>query len=341
MSFELTPYDLPLVRPMTTSYRSIGERRGVLVSLGERGLLGWGDACPVPGWSTHSLDDVRGHLVVAAAQLGSELLDDVLDMLELVPEARAALAGAVHDLAAQRAGVPLAALLDDAAQPHVRVNASIGAAPTHRAAGEAALAVAAGFTALKLKVGAASPEEDVARVGAIRERVGDEVELRVDANGAWDIDTALEVLGRLADVGVSFCEEPVSGIEQIAAVGAQSAVPVAVDESARSVDDIARALGTGTIDVVVIKPQALGGPDLAMRAVGLARSVGATVVVTSMIESAIGVAHAVHVAAAAGTEVAHGVATSSLLAGDVAGALPIEDGHVLVPTVPGLGVRPR
>lgn len=340
MSFDVGPYELPLVSPMVTSYRSIESRRGVLVSLAEGGLTGWGDACPMVGWSRSSLNEVTNQLTVAAARFGSEPLDDVLDMLAAVPEARAALAGAVYDLSAQRAGIPLARLLADAAVERVRVNASIGATETDRAVDEASQAVTAGFTTLKLKVGAASPAADVVRVGAIRRAVGDDVEIRLDANGAWDVDTAIETLHRLADSGVAFCEEPTAGIDAIATVGSQSSVPVAVDESARTVDDIARALGSGAINVVVVKPQALGGPDVAMRAIDLARTAGATAVVTSMIDSAIGVAHAVHVAAAAGSEVAHGVATSMLLADDVARGLPIEDGHVVVPTRPGLGVSP-
>ncbi|MGZ0220408.1 MAG: o-succinylbenzoate synthase, partial [Acidimicrobiales bacterium] len=72
---------------------------------------------------------------------------------------------------------------------------------------------------------------------------------------------------------------------------------------------MARALGTGAIDVVVIKPQSMGGPDLAMRAVRLTREFGATPVVTTMIDSAIGVRHALHVAAASGATLAHGLAT--------------------------------
>lgn len=341
MSIELAPYDLPLVTPIETSYRTIETRRGVLVSVGESGRTGWGDACPMDGWSAQPLDEVRKHLERAGTRLESDLLADVLDLLGLVPEARAALAGAAHDLWAQRAGVPLAALLDDAAVDRVRVNASIGSLPAHRAVGEASLAVAAGFTTIKLKVGATSSDDDISRVAAVRAAVGDAVELRVDANGAWDVETAVATLDRMAGSGVSFCEEPVAGIDAIAAVGARATVPVAVDESARTLDDIARAVGGGSIGVVIVKPQALGGPDVAMRAIGLARDAGATVVVTSMIESAIGVAHAVHVAAALGGDDAHGVATSSLLADDVAGALPIEDGHVLVPTVPGLGVSPH
>ena len=340
MTVELTPYELRLVSPMVTSYRSIESRHGVLVSIDDAGSVGWGDACPMEGWSSSSIDDVVHHLAAAAKRVDPDGVGDALDMLEGVPEAQAALSGAFHDLSARRARVPLASLLAPTAIDRVRVNASIGAAATDRAVRDASQAVSAGFSALKLKVGAASPDDDVARVGAIRHAVGDDVEIRLDANGAWDVDTAIAVLDRLAESDVAFCEEPTAGIDAIATVGSRSVVPVAVDESARTIDDIIEALGTGSIQIVVVKPQALGGPDLAMQAVDLVHAAQATVVVTSMIDSAIGVAHAVHVAAAVGTEVAHGLATSPLLVDDVARALPIVDGHVLVPTQPGIGVSP-
>ena len=340
MSSAIIPYSLPLAEPLTTSYATLTEREGLLLSLTEGGLVGWGEAGPMPGWSPHPLAEVGDRVAMAVDRLDTDLLADVLDSLETVPEARAALAGAAADLGAQQAGLPLAAHLDGSAVERVRVHAALGAAAPERLVRDARFAVTSGFTALKLKVGAAPPADDVERVAAVRRAVGDEVELRLDANGAWDEATAVATLQAVADHHVAFCEEPVPGIAGLAAVGARSPVPVAVDESARTVSEIAAALDTGTISVVIVKPQAVGGPDLAVRALRMARDAGATAVVTSMIDSAIGVAHAVHVAAAAGSGVAHGVATSMLLATDVAGALPVEDGHVLVPTVPGLGVSP-
>ena len=175
-----------------------------------------------------------------------------------------------------------------------------------------------GISAIKLKVAAANPRTDVARVSAARSAIGDEIELRLDANGGWDIDTAIATLHKMAGYNIAFCEEPTAGIEGIAAVGAASGVPVAVDESAVMVSDIATALRTNTIRVVVIKPQALGGPDLAVAAVALVEEFGATAVVTTMIDSAIGVTHAAHVAAAVLPAKAHGLATSALLADDIA-----------------------
>ena len=195
-----------------------------------------------------------------------------------------------------------------------------------------------GISAVKLKVAATDPRTDLARVAAAREAMGDEIELRLDANGGWDVDTAVTMLKSMADYNVAFCEEPTSGIDGIAAVGAAGAVPVAVDESAVNLSDIAIALKTDAISVVVIKPQALGGPDLALAAVAMVEESGSDAVVTTMIDSAIGVAHAAHVAAAALPQQAHGLATSALLANDTAPRLRVEGGRLYLPHTPGLGV---
>ena len=144
----------------------------------------------------------------------------------------------------------------------------------------------------------------------------------------------------MAGYNIAFCEEPTAGIDGIAAVGAAGGVPVAVDESAATVSDIATALRTNTISAVVIKPQALGGPDFAVAAVALVEEFGADAVVTTMIDSAIGVAHAAHVAAAALPQQVHGLATSTLLANDVAPRLEVEGGKLHLPQPLGLGVSP-
>lgn len=298
------------------------------------------------GWSPASVDSAAASLAAVAAAVSliddpsDERLDHLLDDLEPDPHARAALAGALIDLRARRSGVSLAAALNPAAVPAVSVNAMISAEAPADVETHCVMATDLGHRSIKIKVGVLDPAADIERVAAAREVVGSEVELRIDANGAWPVDTAIEVLRRMVEFGVTFCEEPSDGIEAIASVGARSDIPVAVDESARNVDDIARALATGAIDVVIVKPQALGGPDLAMRAVGLVREFGATAVVTSMVDGAIGVAHALHVAAASGVGMAHGLATSSLLEADIGPAPMIQMGMMSIGPVAGIGVDP-
>ena len=222
----------------------------------------------------------------------------------------------------------------------VLVNGLISQRQPEAVANAAAELALQGMTAVKLKVAAADPLTDLARVAAARSAIGDDIELRLDANGGWDIDTAIATLHKMAGYNIAFCEEPTAGIGGIAAVGAASGVPVAVDESAVMVSDIATALKTDTVRVVIVKPQALGGPDLALAAVALVEDFGATAVVTTMIDSAIGVAHAAHVAAAVLPAKAHGLATSVLLADDIAPRLEVTAGRIHLPKPPGLGVSP-
>jgi len=340
MIVDLRNYRLPLLSSLDTAHGSLHERVGLLVSVTDGELIGWGEAAPLPGWSARSLDLVTAALAAAAA--GLELgIDNALDSLEVVPEARAGLAGALADLTAQRRDLSLSRSLDPDAASSVAVNALVSASAPDAAAQAARAACGAGMSTIKLKVAVESPEVDIERVAAVREAIGSDVELRLDANGGWTVPVALRLLEAVAGHDIAFCEEPVSGLAAIAEVGAASALPVGIDESARSVDDVAAALGTGTIDVVVVKPQAIGGPDLAMQAVRLVREFGGTPIVTTMIDSAIGVAHALHVAAASGVELAHGLATSAFLRADVGEPPSIVDGRMMVPTGPGLGVKPR
>ena len=239
----------------------------------------------------------------------------------------------------------------------VAVNALI-AAPAPAAVEQAAHdAAAAGFTAVKLKVGASDPAVDVDRIRVARAGLGPTAELRLDANGAWDEPTALDVLRRVQDCDIAYCEEPVAGIEAVAALGRRSPVPVAVDESIRSEADAARALDLG-VGTLVVKPQALGGHDVALSIAARAHEAGACVVVTSFLDSAVGVTHALHVAAAldaaalasadaavAGAAApprrAHGLATAGLLAADVSEAPPVASGAMAVPAGAGLGLAPE
>ncbi len=331
---------------LTTGRTQLRHRDGLLLSVTDGTHTGWGEATPMPGWSPMSIDSVAVSLAAVSAAVSviddpaDPRLDHVLDDLDRAPHARAALAGAIADLRARRVGSALSATLGPSPAARVRVNAMTSAENPDDVAAFCAAAVDSGFESVKIKVGLLDTASDLRRVAAARSAVGPDLELRIDANGSWDVETAIAVLGPMAELGVCFCEEPADGIASIAAVGSRSDIPVAVDESARCVDDIAEALGTGSIDVVIVKPQAIGGPDMAMRAVRLTTEFGATAVVTSMIDGAIGVAHALHVAAASGVNMAHGLATSSLLSADIGPAPEVSAGGITIGDEAGIGIVP-
>jgi o-succinylbenzoate synthase len=170
----------------------------------------------------------------------------------------------------------------------VPVNALVDNAPVDAPA-------LAGFSAVKVKVGRADAGADVDLVAAVRDAVGPSVGLRVDANARWDLDTALGMITRLARYDLELVEQPVATIDELATVRRRVDVPVAADESVRSVEDARRLVALGAADAVVLKVQALGGVRAALR---VADAAGVPAIVTSMRETSVGLAAGLALAAA-------------------------------------------
>jgi len=198
--------------------------------------------------------------------------------------------------------------------------------------------VAQGFGTLKLKVGAARPDEDIARVAEVRRRVGPGVRLRVDANGAWDEETALRVLRAIAPFDIEYAEDPVAGDgSRLRGIG----VPIALD--ARTPEAGWAAVRSRNPAALVLKPMALGGPTATRELALAAIDAGLRVTITSCFDTPVGIAGALHLAASLpGPEVAHGLATADLLAEMPLEGLPrVANGRLALPAGDGLGVRFR
>ncbi|HEX3393040.1 MAG TPA: enolase C-terminal domain-like protein [Acidimicrobiales bacterium] len=203
-----------------------------------------------------------------------------------------------------------------ACRDRVAVNALVPAVPPDEAAALAAAAATAGFGCVKVKVGAtADTRHDVGRVAAVRDAVGPGMALRVDANGAWDVHTAVAVLVDLAAYDLELAEQPVAAIDDLAQVRRRVTMPVAADECVRSIVDARRLARTGAADAVVVKVQALGG---VAAAIDVVEAAGVPAIVSSLYETSVGVAAGLALAAAL-PELpwACGLGTVALLAGDV------------------------
>ena len=364
---RLRPFSLDLTSPLGTARGEITEREGFLVGVGPDdragiSVPGLGEAAPLPGW-TESRSTCESALR-GVADDGGALVDDALDRLDPreTPAARHGLALALADAAARGEERSLAArLAADRGLPTptetVPVNATVGDGDPETTAAAAARAVAEGFDCVKVKVGARPLDADVERLRAVREAVGDDVALRADANGAWDRPTAREALDRFAPLGLAYVEQPLPAEDLAGAAALRSGreggddpesrddragddadlpVPIALDESlARR--DLDAVLAADAADVVVLKPMALGGPDRALAAAATARAAGVEPVITTTIDAVVARTAAVHVAAALPEVAPCGLATASLLDGDLApDPCPVADGAVPVPDGPGL-----
>ncbi|MGH9017701.1 MAG: enolase C-terminal domain-like protein, partial [Acidimicrobiales bacterium] len=210
----------------------------------------------------------------------------------------------------------------------VPVNAVIGPLSPSAAAAAAADAVGRGFACIKVKVG---DGDDVARVSEVRNAVGPGVALRVDANGAWDVEEAERRLTAMAHYGLELAEQPVASLEDLARLRRRVDVALAADESVRTTDDAVRLARLDAADVVVVKVQPLGGVRAALAVVEAA---GRPALVTSMIETSVGLAAGLALAAALDElPFACGLATAALLAADITD-------DPLVPHAGVLRVRP-
>jgi len=184
---------------------------------------------------------------------------------------------------------------------------------------------------VKVKVGIG---DDAGRLAAVRAAVGPEVAIRADANGAWrSVREASANLRALAPVGLELCEEPLHGVDALRELRAESPVPIAMDESAAEPG----AAGSGAADAVCLKISRCGGISRLLAQAALVRQSGADVYLASTFDGPLGIAAAVHCAAALKTSAACGLGTLGLFADELT-VLPVEEGVIAVPEQPGLGV---
>jgi L-alanine-DL-glutamate epimerase-like enolase superfamily enzyme len=256
---------------------------------------------------------------------------------------RSAVESALVDLLARVSRRSVAAYLDRRAAADVAVNALLGIVPPDEAAAQAVALVEAGFGCLKLKAGD-EPDGDVeTRVSAVREAIGSEVALRLDFNGSLRTDEADEVLSSLARFDIEYVEQPIAasaGAEALARLRWTGAVPIAADESVRDLGAARVLLDTRAVDALVVKPARVGGLRQAHAIVELATAASVPVTVSTLFESGVGLAGALHLAATAPGPQAHGLATGELLVSDLLRTpLSMRCGRMAVPDGPGLGVE--
>jgi len=242
----------------------IGDREVTLLA----GPAGWGESSPLPGYACEP----------DASRRAAE------------ESARDGWPAAVRDT------VPVNALVEGPWSPS---QAPAPAATVGKAAvaarGPVDPGALTGFPAVKVKVGRTDPRDDLDLVATVRDVVGPAVAVRVDANGAWDIDTAEAMIGRLARFDLELVEQPVAALDDLARLRRRVEVPVAADECIRSVGD-ARCLATlEAADLIVLKVQPLGGVRAALQ---VAEAAGVPALVTSMRETSVGIAAGLALAAA-------------------------------------------
>lgn len=337
MRVAIEPVTLRFRAPLATAFGELRERELLALTIeGADGIPGRGEAAPLESYDgvplalvREALEAYRAVLEAGDGAAGGELLDACRAIADL-PQALAAVDLALWDRAGRREGRPVAGLIADGHAKQVNVNATIAATDRAGAAGSAARAAAEGYRCVKVKVGVG---DDAGRIAAVRAAAGPGVELRLDANGAWEVDEAVRAIESLAPAGLELVEEPVHGVAAMRAVRERVAVRIAMDETACEPG----ALTAEVADAVCLKVARCGGISALLAQATLVRASGAEVYVASTFDGPLGIAAALHCAAALRPSAACGLATLGLFEG-FEGVLPVRSGEIAVPSGPGLGV---
>jgi len=303
------PYALPLRAPWQTSRGSIAVRRGRLLRLvADDGLTGWGDCAPLPEFD---IDDAR------AAAFADEC--------------------ARLDLAAQRAGLPLAVWLGgQPAGRAIAVNASLGSLRTATPA-DLAAACAAGYRVMKLKVGVDPVDDEIRHLRHLAAALPADCRLRLDANGAWEAAEARRFLAACCDLPVEGCEDPLRrpALDELARLQAAAPFAIAIDEAPGQPGEA--FFRRPPVRRIVIKPARHGGLSNSLEIAARARAAGVETVISSALESSCGLLACAHLAAAIAPEATHGLATASWFVRDTGTPASIDAGRLILPQRPGIG----
>jgi len=346
--------DIPLRRPHVMSFTTLQAVNFVFARVETRdGLVGWGEAACLggPTWSEESAESVAatiehylapwlpGHDAAALEALRIAMARRVQGN----PFARAAIEMALWDLNGRALGVPVHRLLGGRLRDRVPLSWSLAVADPEAEVAEALERVARGHRIFKIKTGVHPLAEEVARVRRIREAVGPEVALRVDANQGWDRLLALRAIRALAPFGLDFVEQPVPrwDLRGLSAIGRRAGVPVMADESCCTPQEALELARLGGVGILGLKVTKSGGIASTMAIARIAEAAGLGAYVGCMIETSLGTAAYLHVALAA-APVTWGCELFGplLLRGDVTRE-PVRyaPGAILALDLPGLGVE--
>ncbi|MEL4023763.1 dipeptide epimerase [Lysinibacillus endophyticus] len=304
---EIFEVNLPLIKPFIISYATYPHIRSIIVKLTtECGVVGWGESVPdehITGETPEStyamLKNTLAPAIVGQNPMEFEKIHELMDKtVHRAPAAKAAIDIACYDIAGKKLGVPVYQLLGGRYHEKFPVTHVLSIDEPEKMADEAEEKIKEGYRSFKMKVGL-DVAGDVKRIQAVRNRVGDDIAIRVDVNQGW-INSAntLQALRKLESLNLDWLEQPVvqDDIDAMVEIKSKTSVPQMIDEGIRDMYDLRQIIAKRAADKINIKLMKCGGIYPAMKLAHMAEMAGIECQIGSMVESSIGSAAGFHVA---------------------------------------------
>ncbi len=343
---EIYLFDIALTSPFRIAIGVMNAANNVLVRVRtDQGLVGLGEACPFPpitgetqATNAAAARAIRDMIVGKDPLAIDALLREIGPLVHANPSAVAAFDMALYDILGKVAGLPLFRLFGGTkSQFETDITTGIDTLEAMRA--EASKYAGLGYRTLKVKVGL-DPDEDFARLEAIRSAVGPGVAIRIDANQGWTVPQAIYALRKMEPLAIEFCEQPVKASDHagLAAVRAQSPISIMADESLFGPADALKLIRAGACDTFNIKLMKAGGILNSIRIAHIADAANMRCMVGCMIDSNLALTAAAHVVASQANIVYADLdGNTEHAANPIIGGMTVKAGTLTLPETPGLG----
>lgn len=307
-SIHIAISEVPLITPFKTALRSVAKLESILVKITTKnGLIGYGETAPteaITGESKASILDSLRQISKTIIGLDIEHFEKstqaVAKAIEENFSAKAAIEIALYDLKSHSKEIPLYQYLGGK-QKSFKTGITISLNTVDTMVHDAKKAVSAGFNSLKIKLGN-NHKEDIVRVEAINKAIGKSVSLKLDANQGWSPQESVVFLNQIIqkDISIELLEQPVArdNWEGLKYIKERTSIPIMADESVFSPEDAKKILQIGAVDIINIKLAKCGGITKALEIADICEEYGASCMIGCMMEGAISVGAAAHLASA-------------------------------------------
>jgi len=345
---ELYKLFIPLKEPFIISLGPVYNAENVLVVIRtSQGITGYGECSPFMSINGESADTgmvVGRYFAKVLIDKNPLLIEDHIAAMDKIiygnSSIKSAFDIALYDIASQQAASPLYKFLGGKKNKTIITDYTVSIDEPGKMAADAVKIKNEGYPAIKIKLGK-NGETDVLRIKAIREAVGDEIPLRIDANQGWDIEEAITTLKSLAQFNIQHCEEPIPrwAFMQLSRIRKESPIPIMSDESCGDEHDAERLIQLGACDYMNIKLGKSGGIFKALKMVKLAEAANIHLQVGAFMESRLAMTAFAHFSLCSPAIVHYDFDTALMFSENPVsgGMIYKENGVIDVPDIPGLG----
>ena len=333
------PFTLQLNEHIITSNTVIRERKGFIVKLKRNKYVGYGEVTPLPEFGSESFEqdekaikNFNFNLQIQPNNFVQSLDSNLQDFSQL-PAFRHGIEQALLNLFCSEANVSLNEVLNCTSKKSIKVNGIIGILKPEDTVAKALELVKSGYSTIKLKVGRNNFDEDFECLSSTRAAVGNDISIRIDVNGKWDVNEAIINTNKLKDLDIEFIEQPVNNFLSFKKLSFKTNIPLSVDESVRNLEDAIKFIDSNSIKAIVLKPMLLGGIINTLRIIEAAENQHLKVIISSSFETSLGRSLAIFAASIVKKEIAHGLDTARFLMSDLyKNPYPVINGRISLTT---------